>query len=146
LKHVVVAIDASNIARGALVVGLSWASALRAHKTTDGTPTKLTTLNVRASSEPRPTELEAEIERIRVDAGSWAGVSIEPVRVSDDSAVAGIVRYASEHDTSVVVLGTRGVGAHRVGGLGSVSAGVMMRLDTPVLLVPPAIWRSHASE
>ena len=145
LDHVVVGIDMSDTARGALLVGLSWASGLRATGTSGESVTKLSTLHVRRSADSPPEVLEQAIARLRGDAGSWAGVSIEPQWVTGDSVAGGIAHFAIDYHAGLVVLGTRGLGLDRIGRLGSVSAAVMQQLSAPVLLVPPAIWTEYAS-
>jgi len=143
LENVVVAVDMSDAARGALAVGLSWASALRAGGA-DGTSTTLTTLHVRRSAQGAPAELEHEIARVRDDAGTWAGVSIEPEWLIGESVTETIGRFVVDRHAGLVVLGTRGLGLDSRGRVGSVSATLMQRLDVPVLLVPPAVWTAHA--
>jgi nucleotide-binding universal stress UspA family protein len=60
--------------------------------------------------------------------------------------VTAIIRFAQNHDADLLVLGTRGLSAKNLPGLGSVSDAVTGQLQTPVLLVPPAVWRNHAHE
>lgn len=143
LEHVAVAVDMSDAARGALAVGLSWASALRT-----GGPhhasTTLTTLHVRRSTQSPPAELEGEIARVRSDAGTWAGVSIEPEWLVGDSVTEAIGRFVVDRHADLLVLGTRGLGTDSMGRMGSVSETLMRQLDVPVLLVPPAVWTAHA--
>jgi nucleotide-binding universal stress UspA family protein len=55
-----------------------------------------------------------------------------------------IASYATKHGIDLIVLGTRGLGLDAVGRLGSVSAGVANLVDTPILLVPPAVWQTYA--
>lgn len=142
LEHVVVAVDMSDAARGALTVGLSWASALR--PAGKGASTKLTTLHVRRSAQSPPAELEREISRVRSDAGTWAGVSIEPEWLVGESVTESIGRFVVDELAGLIVLGTRGLGVDSMGRVGSVSATLMQRLEIPVLLVPPAVWTAHA--
>jgi nucleotide-binding universal stress UspA family protein len=142
LERVVVAVDMSDTARGALVVGLSWASALRAPIV--GGSTTLTALHVSASKTSEGSILERELERVRSDAGTWAGVAITAETVVNADAAAGIAAYANDHRADLVVLGTRGLGQPRVRRLGSVSEAVMKAVEMPVLLVPPAVWVAYA--
>lgn len=144
LEHVAVAVDMSDAARGALAVGLSWASALRAVGVGEVAPTQLTTLHVRRSAQPPPDALEREIAHVRDEAGSWAGVSIEPAWLVGESVTDAIGRYTVEHHADLLVVGTRGLGVDSVGRVGSVSAALMNELDVPVLLVPPAVWTAQA--
>ena len=152
LQRTLVAVDISDSARGTLAVSLSWTSALR-RRSSDSTPsTVLAALHVDRSPGPgggSPTsrpELGRMIERVRHDAGSWAGAAIESVTTENPDAAAGISNYAMTIGADLVVLGTRGLGVDDVGRLGSVAASVMKQLDTPVLLVPPAVWTESARQ
>lgn len=143
LRRVLVPVDLSDTARGALVVALSWSSALRGGR---GTPTELTALYVAqsdgtAGATPSAEEaLTAELDGVRREAGSWAGVVIDGVTVAGTDVAGVIADRARDLRADLVVLGTRGAGLDAVGRLGSVSAEVSRRVDAPVLLVPPAVW------
>ena len=118
VEHVLVPLDLSDTARGALLVALSWASALRAEENR-GTGVRLTALYADQSSRGRGTsalpQFKADLARARADAGGWAGVEIEgPELVSGDAATA-IAQYATEHRVDLIVLGTRGLGLDAVG-------------------------------
>lgn len=150
VERVLVAVDLSDTARGALVVGLSWASALRAPPARAGASTAATMLVLHvdrsmSGHDGGAVPFEREVLRIREDAGQWAGVSIEDLLVSGSDTAQMIADAASEHRAGLIVLGTRGLGLDRVGRLGSVSASVVRLCPTPVLLVPPAVWMSYAS-
>ncbi|HWJ15652.1 MAG TPA: universal stress protein [Gemmatimonadaceae bacterium] len=151
LQRTVVAVDLSDTARGALVVALSWASALRARHPGAETATTLTALRVHPSARSTEAEsvgsgeLDEQLNRVRKEAGVWAGIDVEGAATINESPATGIAEYAREHRADLVVLGTRGLGVDAIGRLGSVSAAVMQRLDVPALLVPPAVWTAHAS-
>jgi nucleotide-binding universal stress UspA family protein len=153
LRRVLVPIDLSDTARGALAVALAWSSALRGVQGSgkaDAT-TQLTAMFVdRAEGAGSATPgarhaLEAELDRVRQDAGSWAGVEIHGVTVASTDVAGAITDRANADDVDLIVLGTRGLGldgAERR--LGSVSADVGRRVDAPILLVPPAVGRGIA--
>jgi len=150
VRRVLVPLDLSDTARGALVVALSWASALRSKEGHDAEVVRLTPLfadqhSTSTDVAPRvPRQLEDDLARIRAEGGSWAAVVIEgPVVVLGDP-VPVIASYATKHGVDLIVLGTRGLGLDAVGRLGSVSAGVANLVDTPILLVPPAVWQTYA--
>jgi nucleotide-binding universal stress UspA family protein len=153
LRRVLVPIDLSDTARGALAVALAWSSALRGVRSSGkaDAPTRLTAMFVdRAEGAGSPTPsarhaLEAELDRVRQDAGSWAGVEIHGVTVASTDAAGAIADRANADDVDLIVLGTRGLGLDGAARLGSVSADVSRRVDMPVLLVPPAVWRGIAS-
>jgi nucleotide-binding universal stress UspA family protein len=149
LERVLVPIDLSETARGALLVGLSWASALRAGPA-DDRGTTLTVLHVDtvdedASNATTPTSVGRELEILRQDAGDWAGVTVQGLSKRSSDATQAIADYAADQRADLVVLGTRGLGLDDVARLGSVSASVTTRLQLPILLVPPAVWRAHAT-
>jgi nucleotide-binding universal stress UspA family protein len=148
LRSVLVPTDFSDTARGALLVGLSWASGLRSRDKAEGATT-LTALHVKSPQEDArgatlASPLEDELEEVRREAGSWAGISVDGVTEQGDDAAQAIGQFATRHQSDVVVIGTRGVGADDDSRLGSVSARVAIRSDVPTLLVPPAVWRTYA--
>jgi nucleotide-binding universal stress UspA family protein len=150
LEQVLVPVDLSDTSRGALVVALAWASALRKNERGRGGASSetahLTALFVGAA--PRgasPRALDEELARLRRDAGTWAGVSIRGEVVGGDKVPQAIAEYVSEHHSDLIVLGTRGLGSDAVGRLGSVALGVLCGIDQPILLVPPAVWESYSS-
>jgi nucleotide-binding universal stress UspA family protein len=157
LDRVLVAVDQSDAARGALIVGLSWASALRAPAATTQPSAAATMLVLHvepASAAVTSTALQGqngagglgrELERIRRDAGPWAGVSIEAVTHAADDPAAGIVAAAAERRADLIVVGTRGLGLDHTGRLGSVADRLVRTLEIPLLLVPPAVWTSYAA-
>jgi nucleotide-binding universal stress UspA family protein len=153
LERVLVPVDLSDTARGALVVALAWSSALRGPPTLakGRSPTQLTAMFVdRAEGAGSATPsakhaLEAELDRVRKEAGSWAGVSIHGVTVASVDVAGAIADRARDERADLVVLGTRGRGLDGGSRLGSVSADVSRRMDAPVLLVPPAVWRKVGS-
>ena len=152
LGRVLVGVDRSDTARGALVVGLSWASGLRARNAAKARPTSMLALHVDRTAAPGApasaggvAALEQEVQRIRGDAGDWAEVSIEQLTISAGDPAGAIAGTAAERHADLIVVGTRGLGFDRTGRLGSVSARLVRNCSTPVLLVPPAVWMSHAA-
>ena len=150
LEHILVPVDLSNTSRGALFVALSWASALRKTRKdrggSGGDTAALTALFVEQTKrEASPRTLEDELESLRREAGTWAGVSVRSAVVANREIPQAIADYVGEHPSDLIVLGTRGLGSDAVGRLGSTALGVLDRVDQPVLLVPPAVWESHAS-
>jgi len=149
LQRVLVPVDLSDTARGALLVGLSWASALRgsAHVNQRG-DVALTALHVEGSpdgtSASPPRAIETELEHIRRAANTWAGVSISGETTVNANVAQGIIDYVGDSAPDLIVMGTRGVGLDALGRLGSVAASVTMAVDVPALLVPPAVWMEHA--
>ena len=150
LRRVLVPVDLSDTARGALLVGLSWASALRGgvHPNEEHGNVALTALHVHRSSD-RTSEsperaIETELDHVRRAANTWAGVSISGETKVNSNVTQGIIDYVNDSEPDLVVMGTRGLGMDAVGRLGSVAASVAMAVDVPSLLVPPAVWMEHA--
>lgn len=152
LRRVVAAVDGSEGGRGALLVALSWASALRrpASVREDGEPgTAIEALHVvsgdAGSDGADRVSLGEHVAAVKGAAGSYAGVEIEEaVREGGASTaqVAGaILRHVEECGAGLLVLGTRAAAPERLMPLGSVSAAVIAEARVPVLLVPPAVWR-----
>lgn len=151
LEHVLVPVDLSTASRGALVTALSWASALRGtqnvRRASRSETVLLTALLVGGSNgEASRQSLEGELNQLRRDAGTWAGVGVRGVVVVSRDVPQAIADYAKEHQSDLVVLGTRGLGADAVGRLGTTALGVIRRIDSPILLVPPAVWDSYSVE
>lgn len=149
LTRVLVSVDRSGTAHRALLVGLSWASALRAGSAAERSTT-LVALHINGgddAGESQPaSSLETELDTLRGSAGTWAGVGITGFTAATQSSVAGeITRYAKEQRADLVVLGTRGLGYDEVARLGSVSGMVVERSPAAVLLVPPAGWREDTA-
>ena len=91
-----------------------------------------------------PEAIERELEYIRQKSGTWAGVSIRARTAVSADVARGIVAYVGENASDLVVMGTRGLGLDPVGRLGSITASAMTLLTAPALLVPPAVWMTHA--
>jgi nucleotide-binding universal stress UspA family protein len=148
LERVLVPIDLSTTARGASLVGLSWASALRAGGA-GGPRTTLDLLHVLATDEDEArsvSSFDRELESVRQSAGSWAGVEIRGITTRGESGPANaIAECARTRGSDLVVLGTRGLGLDDMRRLGSVSAAVIELAQADVLLVPPAVWQAYAA-
>jgi nucleotide-binding universal stress UspA family protein len=146
LRRVLVAIDRSETARGALVVAISWASALRerAVATSDLLAIRVEANRPLGTSSHRT--IDDDVEALRRDGGGWAGVTVKGLTLADGDPVTAITGAATQHDAQLVVLGTRGMRNPEPGALGSVAAAVTQRLTMPVLLVPPSIWRDYGRD
>jgi nucleotide-binding universal stress UspA family protein len=148
LRRVLVPVDLSDTSRGALLVGLSWASALRGggHVNLEHGDVALTALHVQRSSDriSATQAIDTELDHIRRAASTWAGVSISGESTVNSNVTQGIIDYIGDSAPDLVVMGTRGLGLDAVGRLGSVAASVAMVVDVPVLLVPPVVWMEHA--
>jgi len=146
LHTALVAVDASEAARGSLLMALSWTSALRARSSTD---VRLIIFHVDTGADP--TEEAARLRQsaahdadvLQRNAAGWAGVTVERVTIEDPDPAAAISRHAIDSEAELVILGTRASAEHGSSIWGSVSAAVTRRLSIPVLLVPPAVWRDH---
>ena len=142
LERVVVPIDLSEIAGGALSVALSWASALRP----PGGEAHLTALHVTPPPAPPAAgqAVREEVRRARARAGGAARVEIREVVAPGSDPVEEILRGAVAESADLLVMGARGM-AGAASGLGSVSAAVARRTPCPLLLVPPTAWREQGA-
>ncbi|MEX2281790.1 MAG: universal stress protein [Gemmatimonadota bacterium] len=148
LGNVLVPVDAAESARGPLAVGLTWASALR-RRARDGGGTDVVALHVTptgASNSAAVRRLQQEIDTVRQHLASLAGVDIRQSIDESNDPSGVILRQAESLAVDLVVLGTRAEKAVDGAMLGSVSSAVVCRATTPVLLVPPGIWRSTGRE
>jgi nucleotide-binding universal stress UspA family protein len=149
LERVLAPIDLSETARGALLVALSWASALRAPAASGGRTT-LAALHVDSSAKGAAgadagASVERELGALGGGAGDWAGVDVRAIGARGTDVVETITHHAADQDADLVVAGTRGFGMDDVERLGSVSTRLAARLSVPVLLVPPRVWRAYAA-
>lgn len=141
LHRVIVPIDLSPVAAGALSVALSWATALRPPT---GTGT-IVALHVASGEDPAATQaVREEVARARARVGGSARVEIREVIAPGDDPAMEILRHLREEPADLVVMGTRGADA-AAAGLGSVSAAVARATTCPLLLVPPATWAARTA-
>jgi nucleotide-binding universal stress UspA family protein len=153
LCNVLVPVDLSDTARGALLVGLSWASALRPPglESAGTSEATLTALHVQAArpagAEPaQPNAIDRELRYIREQAGTWAAITIDSETLANADPARGIAEFVAARKPDLVVMGTRGLGLDPIGRIGSVTATVVETLEVPMLLVPPAVWTAHAAK
>ncbi len=153
LRQVVVPIDLSAPARGALDLGLQWARLLGARDAAVGLPrTELRIIHItpeivtrqgfsleRAVVGPKLTEeIRSAVER----AGGASEVEVREEVVWGGRPTQEIVRYAREEKADLLVMGTHGYGAIRRVLIGSVASAVARRTPCPLLLVPPTLWQT----
>lgn len=153
LRRVVVPIDLSEPARGALDRAIGWARAFATPDAQLGLPSvELRVIHIiprlariegtgvtRAVVGPQLSEEVAQALE-RCGAGSQIELC-EEVLWGDDPAEE-ILRYAQEEHADLLVLGTHGYGAVRRMLIGSVASAIARRIHSPLLLVPPRLWRA----
>lgn len=148
LGRILVPIDASGAARGALAVGMTWASALRHPSSQSQTPTELVVLHVETpadevgSGDDLMDELMADVNALRFEV---SGVDVRRVREQGADAAMVILDYSVASDFDLVVLGTR-AGSVMAPDLGSVSSVIVRSATRPLLLVPPRVWQERAGD
>ena len=134
LEHVLAATDLSDAAEGALLVALTWASALRPPRRTS----QLMALYVdeKSAAQDAGEALRQQVDRTRSQAGAAAYVELDYAVERGEEAAGPILRKAAAIPADLVVLATR-----RLEGtpsrLGSVSEAVTRSALCPLLLVPP---------
>ena len=145
LHNVLVPLDISAPSRGALAVAITWASALRRRKAADATT--LSALHVTSGEGAEDVDAAAavrdEVRRVRRHFGEFTGVVIRSVHETGSPAATILERAQREH-ADMIVMGTRGQRPQDAS-LGSVSLEVVTHAETPVLLVPPGVWK-HMDE
>jgi len=149
MQNALVAVDMSEAARGSLLVAVSWSSALGESGAGGATLTVLhvdTGTHVTDRSAHMRRSVLHDVDVLKRNASSWAGVNVEKLVIENPDPAAAIARHASKWGAQLVVLGTRSIAEHRQSMWGSVSAGVTRASSTPVLLVPPAVWRDHVRD
>ena len=149
LRRVLVPSDLSDAARGALELALIWAAALRMPSGADGR-TRVEVLHVHPPPGRGPGAPDAAAGALRQQvsaAGEESGcaslLQVEQAVAPAPDAADEIIRRAGDEPADLLVLGTRGQGRASSGPLGSVSSDVARRAPCPVLLVPPAFWRTR---
>jgi nucleotide-binding universal stress UspA family protein len=148
LGRVLVPIDASGAARGALAMALTWASALRRRRPQPpDQATELVILHVEDHARPDDPSahevIEAAVAAVSGRMADIAGVRVSHVSDQGSDAAACILDRAESGDFDLTVLGTRaalGTAAE----LGSVASAVIGAAKGPLLLVPPRVW--HESD
>lgn len=152
LRRVLVPIDLSSPALGALDVALEWANSLRPHPSDPQTSPELRVLHViprvfdfedvpvdRASI---TADLHTHVERANAKLGGSAPIAVREEVRWGDTAAEEILRTIVDEHVDLVVLGTHGYGAVRRALIGSVASAVARASTCPVLLVPPALWKT----
>lgn len=155
LRRVVVPLDLSDPARGALATAAGWVEAFGARDPDLALPdVELDVVHVvprlfaaedlpvnRATIGPR---LHRDVEEVLAEHAF--GVSVREELVWGDGPAEEIVRYARERQARLVVLATHGHGALKRALIGSVASAVARAAPCPVLLVPPSRWSESGED
>jgi nucleotide-binding universal stress UspA family protein len=145
LHKIVVPMDLSEPALGALDVALGWGTSLAPANE----PPELVVLHAIttvfdfADVPPDSSVIGAELQQ-RVDAARARAADTVTVRQEvrwGDQPAHEIRRFIEEEHADLVVMGTHGRGALKRALIGSVASGVARAASCPVLLVPPAMWK-----
>jgi nucleotide-binding universal stress UspA family protein len=151
LTRVVAPIDLSDPARGALDQAFLWAGALGRNDFDSGMPAvDLRVIHViprmyedydipfdRAVIGP---QLHTELEKAQRRVGSSTQVSVREEALWGNAPSEEIIRYATDEDADLVVMGTHGYGALGRALIGSVTSRVARAAPCAMLLVPPPLW------
>lgn len=150
LRRVVVPIDLSEPARGALDRAIRWAQVFAAPAAEIGLPAvELRVIHIiprlarvegtglsRAVVGP---QLSAEVTQALARCGAASHLELREEVLWGDDPAEEIVRYACEEQADMLVMGTHGCGAVRRMLIGSVASAVARRSSSPLLLVPPRL-------
>jgi nucleotide-binding universal stress UspA family protein len=147
LRRIVVASDLTPVSEGALAVAIRLARTLRSVEPSEDPEVTLLHVETDRPSEHAGfgqrfhawLELDREASLAREAAGGDAP-RIEQKVVTGPSPQEEIMRYARESGADLLVMGTRGDRPLVKVLLGSVSAAVARATETPLLLLPPAVW------
>lgn len=157
LREVVVPMDLSDPARGALDQGLTWAGTLGAHEPENGhAVAQLRVMHViprvyevydfpfdRAVIAPQLNrEIDEAIERV----GTAGRIDTREEIVWGNSPAEEIIRYVENGHVDLLVMGTHGYGALGRALIGSITSMVARAAPCPILLVPPALWTAVEEE
>lgn len=143
LRRVLVPSDVSDAARGALDLALIWAAALRMPSGT-GEQTRVHVLQVGPEAAAAAAGALADHVTAAGDRTKCATLlEVEHEIVQGGNAADEILRQAGDRRVDLLVLGTHGESAGDRGRVGSVSSAVARRARCPVLLVPPALWKTR---
>jgi nucleotide-binding universal stress UspA family protein len=150
LGRILVPIDTSGAARGALAVAMTWASALRRRQPpTPEDGTALVVLHVEKPENGRSTPAAHVLDEAMVEVNERvagvARVRVERAEDIGDNAAATILKRAATDGVDLIVIGTRG-GVGEAAELGSVSSAVVQETGCPLLLVPPRVWREQGGD
>jgi nucleotide-binding universal stress UspA family protein len=156
LRRVLVPLDLSEPALGALDVALSWSDGLRPRAEELPLGPRVTVLHVIPRVfDVRDSPIESAVIGPELDRA--VAVALERVHAAGsidlreevrwgDAPADEILRAAEEGDADLLVLATHGHGALRRALNGSVASAVARRATCPVLLVPPAMWNAEPVE
>lgn len=154
LRRVLVPSDLSDAACGALDLALIWAAALRM-PSGSGEQTRVQVLNVLPKPAPRTgapdpagaagaaRALADQVAAAKDRTGVATLLEVEHGVAQAGSPADEILRRATELEADLLVLGTHGESALSRTLVGSVSSAVARRAGCPVLLVPPALWKTR---
>lgn len=140
VRRILVPADFSAPSRSALRCGIGWIRAL-----SDRGAVEIDFVHVTGSSASaadrdgsaieRKLELEDEVQTILAEAAVKVPVHVHVL--DETNPVEGLIRFAANRGTDLLIMGTRGNSIFVRALLGSVSSGMLRRADLPLLLVPP---------
>ncbi|HEX2209093.1 MAG TPA: universal stress protein [Longimicrobium sp.] len=149
LRRVLVPVDLSAPARGALAEALRWSEALGAAdpdlplarvevEVVHVMPRALEGAELASVHATVESRLAAQVEAALEGHGS--SIPVRDELLWGDDAAAEIGRYAERRDAGLIVMATHGHGAVKRALVGSVASAVARTAPCSVLLVPPALW------
>jgi nucleotide-binding universal stress UspA family protein len=153
LRRVLVPLDLSEPALGALEVALQWSDALRPREEDAPLGPRVTVLHVvpRAfqiesfpfDREVIGPELHREVDAARGRVGEAGPLDVREEVCWGDVPTDEILRAAEREQADLLVIATHGYGAVKRALVGSVASGVARGASCPVLLVPPTMWNAE---
>ncbi len=148
-RRVLVPIDLSEPARGALHLVLGWLRHALDREGGEGDvvvellhilPRELKDMEQTARDDMEK-EFQADVEHAKSDFGDLTGIDVRVEVRSAPTPSEGILKAAKEKSSQLIVMGTHGYGALGRTIIGSVASAVARQAPSSVLLVPPSLWR-----
>lgn len=144
LGRILVPVDESGAARGALSIALTWASALRRRvppQSADATSLVVMHVSSPEPDSPQPDDVVADaLAAVDERISAAAGVKVERAGESGADPATIILERSVTDDFDLIVVGTREEG-HADTDLGSVASAIVRSASRAVLLVPPRVWK-----
>jgi nucleotide-binding universal stress UspA family protein len=151
LRRVVVPIDLSAPAIGALDVALTWTGSFAPKQEPElivlhVIPRVFSSADVPLDDAVIGDELKRQTDAARMRTGIGNGPRLREELRWGDSATDEITKFAETEQADLVIMGTHGHGAFKRALIGSVASGVARSASCPVLLVPPSLWATESSD
>ena len=151
LRRVVVPVDLSEPARGALDHALAWSASFGSEpgpSLRPGVTVSVVYVIPETGGADRAGAEEAlrrEVDAAVARSGAGEETAVQAEVLQGDLVAKRIIQLAERADADLVVLGTHGYGAAKRALVGGVASAVAREAACAVLLVPPALWQNASA-